>query len=207
MLWMKTFLKTRVGTVIKIAPGLDPRIYVLKLYCSKDENIPLYQSNYTWGWSYPCIAMHAYAPCGLIVSKPCVSHSQPWFSHSHCAHIITKGSHTLSIVDTWGCIQHFFKSCLAIVTIGCCSVSLRRVHWHPVPKKKKQSYTKNYNALVYNINQVRKSFSQQGSMPNRLLTACLIATDDVYVHHQCQQSIFPLNRFHANNNNNFTSLP
>jgi hypothetical protein len=29
------------------------------------------------------------------------------------------------------------------------------------------------------------------------MTACLIATDDVYIHHQCHQSIFPLNRFYA----------
>jgi hypothetical protein len=140
--------------------------------------------------------MHAYTPCRLIVSKPWVSHSWLWFSHSHFAHIITTGSHMLSIVDTWGCIQHFFKSCLAIVTIGFYSVSLTRMHWHPVPQKK-QSYTKNYNILVYNINQARQSFSQWGFVPNCLMTACLIATDDVYIHHQCHQSIFPLNRFYA----------
>ncbi len=141
--------------------------------------------------------MHAYAPCGLIVSKPWVSHSRPWFSHSHCAHIITTGLHMLSIVDTWGRIQHFFKSRFSIVTISFCSVSLIRMHWHPVPQKIKQSYTKNYDALVYNINQARQSFSQWGFVPNRSMMACLIATDDVYVHHQCQQSIFPLNRYIA----------
>ncbi len=43
---MKTFSKTRVGTMIKIAPQLDPRIYILKSYRSKDENVPLSQSNY-----------------------------------------------------------------------------------------------------------------------------------------------------------------
>jgi hypothetical protein len=86
-----------------------------------------------------------------------------------------------SIVDTWGFIQHFFKSCLAIVTIGFCSVSLTRMHWHPVPQKIKQSYTKNYDTLVYNINQARQSFSRRGFVPNRLMTACLIATDDVYM--------------------------
>ncbi len=171
--------------MIKIAPRLDPRIYILKSYCSKDETMTLSQSNYKWGWSYPQIAMHAYTPYRLILSKPWGSHSRPWFSHSHCAHIITKGSHMLSIVDTWRRIHHFFKSCFAIVTISFCSASLTRMHWHPVPQKIKQSYTKNYNALVYNINQVRQSFSQQGFMPNRLMTACLIATDDVYVHHQC----------------------
>ncbi len=41
---MKIFSKTRVGTMIKIAPQLDPRIYILKSYRSKDE--PLSQSNY-----------------------------------------------------------------------------------------------------------------------------------------------------------------
>ncbi len=121
-----------------MAPRLDPRIHVLKSYRSKDEIIPLSQSNYEWGWTYPQIAMHTYAPYGLIVSKPQVSHSRPWFSHSHCAHIITKGSYMLSIVDTWGRIQHFFKSCFAIVTIDCCSVSLMRMHWHPVLQNIKQ---------------------------------------------------------------------
>ncbi len=158
--------------MIKLAPQLDPRIQILKSYCSRAENIPLSQSNYKWGWSYPQIAMHAYAPCGLIVSKLWVSHSRRWLSHSHRAHIITKGSHMLSIVDKWGHIQHFFKSCFAIVTIGCCSVSIMRMHWHLVPQKIKQSHTKNYNALVYNINQARQSFSQQGYMPNCLMTAC-----------------------------------
>ncbi len=194
---MKTFSKTRVGTMIKIAPWLDPRIYILKSYRSKDEYTPWSQSNYKWGWSYSQIAMHAYAPCGLNVSKPWVSHSQPWFSHSHCAHIITTGSHMLTIVDTWGCIQHNFKSCLAIVTIGFYSVSLKRMHWHLVPQKIKQSYTKNYDALVHNINQARQSFSQQGFVPNHSMTACSIATVDVYIHHQCHQSIFPLNMFYA----------
>ncbi len=42
---MKTFSKKRVGTMIKIAPRLDPRIYTLKSYCSKDKNIPLFQCN------------------------------------------------------------------------------------------------------------------------------------------------------------------
>ncbi len=125
--------------------------------------------------------MHAYSPCGLIVSKPWVSHSRPWFSHSHCAHIITTGSQMLSTVDAWGRIQHFFKSCFAMVTIGFCSVSLTRMHWHLVPQKIKQSYTKNYDALVYNINQARQSCSQWGFVPNHSMTACLTATDVVYM--------------------------
>ncbi len=141
--------------------------------------------------------MHKYAPCGLIVSKLWVSHSRPWFSYSHCAHIKTKWSHILSIVDTWGRIQHFFKSCFTIVNIGFCSISLTRMHWHQVLQKIKQSYTENNNALVYNINQARPSFSQRGFMPNCSMTAYLIATDDVNIHHQCQQSIFLLNRFYA----------
>ncbi len=32
--------------MIKIAPRLDPRIYILKSYSNKDENIPLSQSHY-----------------------------------------------------------------------------------------------------------------------------------------------------------------
>ncbi len=43
MLQMKTFSKTRVGTMIKIAPRLDPRIYILKSYCSKDEIYPYFK--------------------------------------------------------------------------------------------------------------------------------------------------------------------
>ncbi len=118
----------------------------------------------------------------VSLSQPAVNLSQPLCTYHN---------------KTWGCIQHFFKSCFAIVTIGFCSVSLTRMHWYPVPQKIKQSYTKNYNALVYNINQARQSFSQWGFVPNHLMTACLIATDDVYIHHQCHQSIFPLNRFYA----------
>ncbi len=53
-----------------------------------------------------------------------------------------KGSHMLSIVDTWGHMQYFLKSCFAKVTTGFCSVSLTRMDWHPVPKKMKQSYNK-----------------------------------------------------------------
>ncbi len=126
------------------------------------------------------------------LSQPAVILSQQLCTYHN------EGSHILSIVDTWGCIQHFFKSWFAIiVTIGFCSVSLTRMHWHLVSQKIKQSYTKNYNALVCNINQARQSFSQWGFMPNCSMTACLIATDDVYVPHQCQQSIFPLNKFYA----------
>ncbi len=72
-----------------------------------------------------------------------------------------------SIVDTWGRMQYFFESCSAIVTTGFCSVSLTRMHWHPDPQEIKQRYTKNYDALVYNINQARQSF------PNKVL--CQIA--------------------------------
>ncbi len=119
-------------------------------------------------------------PVGLIVSKLWVYHGRPWFSHSHCAHIKTTGSQRLSMVNIWGRIQHFFKSCLAIVTISFCSVSLMRMHWHPVLQKIKQKLHENYNTLVYNINQARQSFSQWGFVPNCLMMACLIATDDVY---------------------------
>jgi hypothetical protein len=68
----------------------------------------------------------------------------------------------LSIVDTWGCMQYFFKSFFAIVTTGVCSVKFTRIHWYLVPQEIKQCYTKNYNALVYNINQAMQSFSQWG---------------------------------------------
>ena len=123
-------------------------------------------------------------PAGVTVSRLVLS--QPLCTHQ------TTGSHMLSTVDTWGRIQHFFKVLISHITIGSCSVSLTRMNWHPVTQKIKQSYTKNYNTLVYNINQARQSFSQWGFVPNCLMTACLIATDDVYIHHQCHQSIFPL---------------
>ncbi len=85
----------------------------------------------------------------------------------------------LPIVDTWGHMQYFFKSCFAMVTTGFCSVSLTRMHWHLVPQEIKQSYTN--NALVYNINQARQSLSHQDFLPNCSMMACLIATDDVYM--------------------------
>ena len=175
-----------------MAPRLDPRIHVLKSYRSKDENIPLSQSNYKWGWSYPQIAMHTYTPCGLIVNKPWVSHSRLWFSHSHCAHIITTGSNMLSIVDTWGCIQHFFKVLISHITIGSCSVSLTRMHWHLVPPPKKCKVTLRTTMHWYTTSTRQGNlFSQQGFVSNCLMMACLIATDDVYIHHQCHQSISP----------------
>ncbi len=37
---MKTFSKARVGTMVKIAPQLDPRIYILKSYRSKNKIYP-----------------------------------------------------------------------------------------------------------------------------------------------------------------------
>jgi hypothetical protein len=80
----------------------------------------------------------------------------------------------LPIIDTWGHIQYFFKSCFAIVTTSFCSASLTRMHWHPVPQEIKESYSKNYNALVYNINQARQPFSQQGFFPYCLMMACLM---------------------------------
>ncbi len=136
---------------------------------------------------------YAYTPCGvdckqaMSLSQLAVILSQPLCTYHN--NRITYVVH--SWYDTWGRIQHFFHSCLAIVTIGFCSVSLMRMHWHPVPQKIKHSYTKNYDTLAYNINQARHSFSQQGFAPNCLMMACLIATDDVYIHHQCHQSIFP----------------
>ncbi len=69
------------------------------------------------------------------------------------------------VVHSWymGAHSNFFNSCLAIVTIGFCSVSLTRMHWHPVPQKINQSYTKNYDTLVYNL---------AANVPNMLATCC-----------------------------------
>ncbi len=141
--------------------------------------------------------MHAYTLCGLIVSKPWVSHSWPWFSHSHCALIITTGSHVLSIVDTWGRIQHFFKSCLAIVTIGFCSATLTRMHWHPVPQEISKVTLRTTIHWYTTSTRQGNIFPMRFCAKLRSMMACLIATDDVYIHHQCHQSIFPLNRFYA----------
>jgi hypothetical protein len=102
--------------------------------------------------------------CTLQIDcKQLVSLSQPAVSLSQtlCSYYNKKPC-MLSILDTWGCMQYLFKSCSAIVTTSFCSVSLTRMHWHLVPQKIKQNYTKNYNALVYNINQKKQSFSQQG---------------------------------------------
>jgi hypothetical protein len=53
--------------------------------------------------------------------KQAVNLSQPLCTY------YSKGSHMLSIVYTWGCMQYFFKSYLAIVTTGFGSVSLMRI--------------------------------------------------------------------------------
>ncbi len=71
-----------------------------------------------------------------IDCKQAVSLSQLLYTYYN------KGSHMLSIVDTWGCMQYFFKSCFSIVTTGFCLVSLTWMHWHPVPQEIKQSYTR-----------------------------------------------------------------
>jgi hypothetical protein len=98
----------------------------------------------------------------------------------------------LSIVYTWGVHEMLFQ----VLPCHCHHQFLfsqpQEDALTPGPPENKASYTKNYDALVYNINQARQYFSQQGYLPNRLMTACVIATDDVYIHHQCQQSIFPL---------------
>ena len=94
-------------------------------------------------------------------------------------------------------MQYFFKSCFAIVTTSLCSVSLMRMHWHLVPQQKKQSHTK---AMMhwYTTSNRQGYFSQQGFLLNCLMMASLIATDDVYVHHPCQPSIFSSwNRFYV----------
>jgi hypothetical protein len=93
------------------------------------------QSNCIWGWSYPQIAMPAYTPYRLIESKP-------WVSHSHCAHIITKDHICCSLLIPGGRMKYFSKSWFAIVTTGFCSVSPRRMHWHPVPQEIKQSHAR-----------------------------------------------------------------
>jgi hypothetical protein len=73
----------------------------------------------------------------ILLLMSCISaHSQLLCTYYN------KCSHMLSIVDTWGCMQYFFKSCFAIRTTSFCSVSLTRMHWHLVPQQKKQSYTK-----------------------------------------------------------------
>ncbi len=58
----------------------------------------------------------------VSLSQPAVSLSQPLCTYYN------KKSHMWSIVDTWGRMQYFFKSCSAIVTTGFCSVSLTRMH-------------------------------------------------------------------------------
>jgi hypothetical protein len=57
-----------------------------------------------------------------------VDHKQAMSLSQQLCTYYDKGSHMLSIVDTWGHLQHFFKSCFAIVTTSFCSVSLTRMH-------------------------------------------------------------------------------
>jgi hypothetical protein len=123
--------------------------------------------------------MNLPSDCNACIHTLRLDHKQTMSLSQLLCTYYNKGSHMLSIVDTWGCMQYFFKSCFAMVTTSFCSVSLTRMHWHLVSQGTKQSYTKNYNALVYNINQATQSFSQWVFLPICLMRAWLIATDDV----------------------------
>ncbi len=107
-----------------------------------------------------------------------------------------KGSQMLSIVDTWGCMQYFLKSCFAIATSGFCSVSLTRMHWHPFPQKIKQSYNRATMHWYTTSNRWGNVF------PNKVffqITQWFI----VYSHRWCihippvSTKHFPLRRFYA----------
>ncbi len=67
----------------------------------------------------------------------------------------------LSIVNTWGHMQYFFKSCLVIAYTGLCSVSLMRMQWRPVPQQINAKLRNSYNALVY-ITNIFMQFAWQG---------------------------------------------
>jgi hypothetical protein len=143
---MKSFSKVRVGTMIWHSTATKPKELSPKSHNrSKDENISQ-KSNYYEDDLYPQIALHNYAPL-RVNSNWAVNLSQL------CATHLNTGSHMLSNVTTWGRMQYFFKSCLAIVTTGLCSVSLMRTHWPLVSQNKTNAMLRNnYDALVYITN-------------------------------------------------------
>ena len=146
---------------------------ILKSYRSKDELYPYLKVTINEDEFTLSLQCTHTRPAGMTVSRP-------WCFHSHCAHI--------KQLDRICCPQ--------LIHGGAFNTSLSidqpYNHWFLLSQPHKdaltpgsppilmQSYTKNYNALVYNINQARQSFSQQGFVPNCSMTASLIATDDVY---------------------------
>ncbi len=116
-----------------------------------------------------------------------------------CTHY-NKGSHMLSIIDTWGHMNYFFKSGFVIATTGFSSVSLMQMNWCLVPQQikcKVMQYQELWSTGIHHKTG-KAIFTDKGSLPNYSMTALLLATDDAYIHNQCQQSIFALkNRFHA----------
>ncbi len=107
-----------------------------------------------------------------------------------------KGSHMLSIVDKWGCIQYFFNFCFAIVTTS----YFQSASWGCIDTQSPRKWSKVTLELQCTGIQHQTGeafFSQWGFLPNHSMTACLIATDDVYVHHQCLKKNSLWNRFYA----------
>ncbi len=133
--------------------------------------------------------MHNYAPLrvnsnwAVNLSQLCATHLNTW-------------SPMLSNVSTWGRMQYFFMSCLAIVTTGLCSVSLMRMHWPLVPQNKTNALLpNNYDALVY-ITEDRH-FLRKRFFANRLMTALLLATDEVHTQPVSIKDFCLKNRFFA----------
>jgi hypothetical protein len=113
----------------------------------------------------------------VSLSQPAVILSQPLCTYHN--------KRITYVVHSWYMGVHstlVFKSCFAIVTIGCCSVSLMRMHWHLVPQKVKQSYTKKLRYTGIQHQPGEAIFFPMRFMPKHSMTACLIATDDVYMY-------------------------
>ncbi len=138
--------------------------------------------------------MHKYAPL-RVNSNWAVSLSQL------CAAHLNTGSPMLSNVSTLGHTQYFFKSCLAIATTGLCSVSLLRMYWPLVPQNRTNAMLRNsYDALVYIANR-SFFFFQKRIFANHLMTALLLATDEVHTQsllmkHFCLKNMFFCYSYH-----------
>ncbi len=136
--------------------------------------------------------MHNYAPL-RVNGDWAVSLSQM------CATQHNTGSPMLSNVSTWGCMQYFFKFCLAIATTGLCSVSLMRMHWCLIPQNRTNTMLRNnYNALVY----TDKLFPKKGFFPIVRWRLFLLATDEVptqpvSIKHFCLKNRFFCQSYHS----------
>ncbi len=112
-----------------------------------------------------------------------------------CATHLNTGSPMLSNVNTWGHMQYFFKSCLAIATTSLCSVRLMRMHWCLVLQNRWNAMLCNINSALVYITNGKAIVYWKSFFANRLMTALLLATDEVHAQPVLVKHVCIKNRF------------